>query len=49
MIIPFLLMIDAEQQAQCVENRLSMHYQKTQQELPEDIDGLIRRKVDKYQ
>ena len=45
LIVPFLVTIDAEQQRLCIENRLSMLYKTTLEELPEDLDKVLNDKV----
>ena len=49
LIIPFLLTIDSVSHTQCVENRLSMLFQKNGDNLPEDIDGFLERKLSEQQ
>ena len=49
LIIPFLLTIDPVSHTQCIENRLSMLFQKNKDELPEDIDSFLEQKLNEYQ
>ena len=49
LIIPFLLTIDRDSHLQCLENKLSMLYQRNQDDLPADLEEFLERKIDEYQ
>jgi len=49
LIIPFMLTIDRAGHTQCLENRLSMLFQKNNRELPEDIDEFLQNRLDEEQ
>lgn len=49
LIIPFLLTMDRVGHTQCLENRLSMLFQKNTSELPDDIDAFLEQRLDEEQ
>lgn len=49
LIIPFLLTTDRASHTQCLENRLSMLFQKNQSDMPDDIDSFLESRLDEEQ